>query len=52
MNEKSLSPCAEDTVEITIVRKVAVSVNIAPRAASDGPIMPPGVFYVWDNSHF
>jgi len=30
MNEKSLSRCAEDTVEVTILRKVAVSVNIAP----------------------
>jgi hypothetical protein len=30
MNEKLLSRCAENTVEVTILRKVAVNVNIAP----------------------
>jgi hypothetical protein len=30
MNEKSLSRCVEDRMEVTLVRKVAVSVNIAP----------------------
>jgi hypothetical protein len=52
MNGKSLSRCVEDTMEVTLVRRVAVSVNIAPPRASDSPIMPPEVFRVWDNSHF